>query len=180
LKRLLALLTGLAALPLVGPAPHAEALGVAGCTIGGTISFTPPGKAAAQGTWRIDRGAINCQGSYKSTDRFLGQGSFTGSGVYEVLPMAGETCLYQAGTGMVDYEIRTTAGTYRIKEASKFVTVGAGKLATPSLRGSFLVPPPSESDCVTQVTRANFVAQVLLVRDPQIGVDAGVAAGGQR
>ena len=178
MKRLIALLTGLMALPLAGPAPHAEALGVAGCTIGGTISFSPPGKAAAQGTWRIDRGAINCQGFFKGTDRFLGQGSFIGSGSYEILPTGGGTCLYQAGTGTVDYDIRTTAGTYRINEASKFVSAGAGKLATPSLRGSFLVPPPSEGDCVKQVTRASFVAQVLLVRDPQIGVDAGVAAGG--
>lgn len=175
MKRLITLLTGLAALTLVGPAPHAGALGVAGCTIGGTISFTPPGKAAAQGIWRIDRGAINCQGTYKSIDRFLGQGSFTGSGTYEVLPMGGGTCLYQAGTGTVDYDIRTTAGTYRINEASKFVSAGAGKLATPSLRGSFLVTPPSGDDCVQHVTRASFVAQVLLVRDPQIGADAGGA-----
>jgi hypothetical protein len=173
MKRLIALLTGLAALPLVGAAPPAQALGVAGCTIGGTISFTPPGQAAGQGTWRIETGAINCQGFFKSTDRFLGQGPFTGSGTYEVLPMGGETCLYQAGTGTVDYDIRTTAGTYRINEASRFVSAGAGKLATPSLRGTFLVPPQPEGDCAKQVTRAGFVAQVLLVRDPQIGVDAG-------
>lgn len=174
MKRLIAVLTGLAALPLVGRAPHAEALGVAACTIGGTISFSPPDKAAAQGMWRMDRGAINCQGFFKSIDRFLGQGPFTGSGTYEVLPTAGGTCLYQAGTGTVDYVIRTTAGTYNVNEASKFVSAGAGKLATPSLRGSFLVPPPYEGDCVTTpVTRAGFIAQVLLVRDPQIGVDAG-------
>jgi hypothetical protein len=122
----------------------------------------------------MDRGAINCQGFFKSIDRFLGQGPFTGSGTYEVLPTAGGTCLYQAGTGTVDYVIRTTAGTYNVNEASKFVSAGAGKLATPSLRGSFLVPPPYEGDCVTTpVTRAGFIAQVLLVRDPQIGVDAG-------
>ena len=174
MKRLIALLTGLIALPLVGPAPHAKALGVAGCTIGGTISFSPPGKAATQGTWRIDRGAINCQGFFKGTDRFLGQGPFIGSGTYEVLPTGGSTCLYQAGTGQVHSDIRTTAGTSRINEASKFVSAGAGKLATPSLRGSFLVPPPSEGDCAKQVTRAGFVAQVVLVRDPQIGVDAAV------
>ena len=171
MKRLIVLLAVLIALPLVGPAPHAEALGVAGCTIGGTISFSPPGTAATQGTWRIDRGAINCQGFFKSTDRFLGQGPFTGSGTYEVLPTGGGTCLYQAGTGVVEYVIRTTAGTYRISETGKFVAAGAGKIVTPSLRGSFLVPPPYEGDCAT-VTRAGFIAQALLVRDPQIGVIA--------
>src|ERR1044072_4786762 len=135
MKRLIALPTGLAALPLVGPAPPAQALGVAGCTIGGTISFSPPGRAAGQGTWRIGTGGINCPGVFKSTALFLGQGAFTVSGTYEVLPMGGETCLYQAGTGTVDYDIRTTAGTYRISEASRFVSAGAGKLAPPSLRG---------------------------------------------
>ena len=179
LKRLIALLSGLVALPLVGAAPPAQALGVAACTIGGTIHFSPPGQAAAQGTWRIDRGAINCQGFFKSTDRFIGQGSFTGSGSYEVLPLGAGSC-NQTGTGTVDYVIKTTAGTYHVNEASTFVSAGAGKIATPSLRGSFLVPPPYEGDCVTTpVTRASFIAQALLVRDPQIGVGAGFAADGQ-
>ena len=181
MKRLLALLTGLAAaLPIVALAPPADALGVAGCTIGGTISFTPPAAGAKQGGWRIERGAINCVGSYKSTDRFLGQGPFTGSGSYEMLPSGPGSCIYQVGTGKVDYVIRTTAGTYNISEKSDFVLAGAGKFATPSLRGTFLVPPPYEGDCATTpVTRASFASQVLLVRDPQIGVATGAGADGQ-
>jgi hypothetical protein len=174
LKRLLALLTGLVVLPLVAPARPAEALGVAGCTIGGSISFAPPSQTVAKGTWRIDRGAINCQGFFKATDRFIGQGGFTGSGTYEVLPSGAGTCVALVGTGEVDYLIKTVAGTYEVREASQFVSAGAGtgKIATPSLRGTFLVPPPYEGgDCVTKpVKRAGFTAQVLLVRDPQIGV----------
>jgi hypothetical protein len=177
LKRLLALVTGLAILPFVGGAQPAQALGVAACTIGGSIHFSPPGTGGPQASWRIDRGAINCQGFFKSTDRFLGQGSFTGSGTYQVLPSGQGTCLYQAGTGTVDYVIRTTAGTYNVSEANRFVLAGVGKFATPSLRGSFLVPPPYEGDCVTSPTRATFVAQALLVRDPQVGVQAGAGDG---
>ena len=172
MKRLLALLIGFTALPLVGPVPHAEALGVAACQIGGTISFTPPGAGGPHGAWRIERGVIDCKGAYKSIDRFIGQSPFTGSGSYEVLP-AGNGCLSQAGTGTVDYKIRTVAGTYSINETGKFLAVGAGKIATPSLRGTFVVSPPSGNSCATEVTRTSFLAQVLLVRDPQIGVEAG-------
>jgi hypothetical protein len=169
-KRVVVLLAGLTMMPLVGFAPSAHALGLAACTIGGTISFSPPPGGSGQGTWRIEPGAINCEGFYKSTDRFLGQGPFTGSGSYTLLPSGAGDCLYQVGTGTVDYVIRTTAGTYSLTEQNQFVVAGAGKFSTPSLEGSF-VRPPDDGDCVSKpVTRATFVAEALLTRDDPAGV----------
>jgi hypothetical protein len=163
-KRLV-LAAGLALVPLVGFVSTAEAIGAGTCTISGTIAFEPPNGPYLRGVWNIRPGAIDCKGVYKRVDYFTGQGPFTGSGTYTVLPSGTGACLHQVGEGDVDYTFRTTNGWYHLKEKSEFVLAGAGKFTTPSLKGSFVIPPPYEGDCITTpVTRATFIAQVLLVR----------------
>ena len=165
MKRLIAILAGLALVPLVGFVPKAEALGAGVCTISGTIAFEPPNGPYLRGVWHIRPGAINCQGLHKGVDYFTGQGPFTGSGTYSVLPSGTGTCVHQVGEGSVDYTFYTNSSTYRVQEESEFVLAGAGKFTTPSMNGSFVIPPPYEGDCITTpVTRATFVAQVLLAR----------------
>ncbi|HEV8627905.1 MAG TPA: hypothetical protein VG034_26005, partial [Acidimicrobiia bacterium] len=108
---------------------------------------------------------IDCKGVYKGPDYFTGQGPFTGSGTYTVLPTGTGACVHQVGEGTVDYTFRTISGTYNLREKNEFVLAGAGKFTTPSLRGTFVIPPPYEGDCVTTpVTRATFIAQVVLAR----------------
>lgn len=165
MKRLIAFVAGLALVPLVGLAPQAEAIGGGTCTISGTIAFEPPTGPYLRGVWTIRPGAIDCKGVYKGVDYFIGQGPFTGSGTYTVLPSGTGTCIHQIGEGSVDYTFVTNGGWYRLTEKSEFVLAGAGKFATPSMNGSFVIPPPYEGDCITTpVTRATFVAQVLRAR----------------
>ena len=165
MKRLIALVAGLALVPLVGFIPTAGAIGAGTCTISGTIAFEPATGPYMQGIWHIRPGAIDCKGAYKGPDYFTGQGPFTGTGTYKVLPSGTGTCVHQVGEGSVDYTVRTNAGQYNLTEKSEFVLAGAGKFTTPSLNGSFVIPPPYEGDCITTpVTRATFVAQVLLAR----------------
>jgi hypothetical protein len=167
LKRLFALLSCLVAVPFVAAAPPpAGAIGAGACTITGTISFDPTMAPTAQGAWRIGPAAITCHGLNRGPERFLGQGPFAGSGSYAVLPTGTGGCLYQAGTGTVEYTVPTSGTPLHVKEAQEFVLAGAGKFTTPSLRGSFVVTPPFEGDCVTTpVTRATFVAQAVLARE---------------
>lgn len=165
MKRLIAFVAALALVPLVGFVPKAEAIGTGACTISGTIAFEPPNGPYLRGVWTIRPGAIDCKGLYKRRDYFTGQGPFTGTGTYTVLPSGTGTCLHQVGEGNVDYTFRTTNGIYRVQEKSDFVLAGAGKFATPSINGSFVIPPPYEGDCITTpVTRATFIAQVVLAR----------------
>lgn len=165
MKRLIAFVAGLALLPLAGFAPRAEALGGGVCTISGTIAFEPPTGPYMQGVWNIRPGAIDCKGAYKGPDYFTGQGPFVGTGTYTVLPSGTGTCIHQVGEGSVEYTLVTNGGWYRLTEKNEFVLAGAGKFTTPSMNGSFVIPPPYEGDCITTpVTRATFVAQVLLVR----------------
>jgi hypothetical protein len=168
-KRLLAPLIGLIALPLVAEAPPARALGAGVCTITGTINFDPQKPPSAEGAWSIGPAAISCHGLSKGPERFLGQGPFSGSGSYSVLPTGTGGCLHQVGTGTVEYTVPTSGNPLHVKEAHQFVLAGAGGFTTPSLRGSFQQTPPFEGDCVvTPVTRATFVAQAVLVRDVPI------------
>ncbi len=165
MKRLFAFVAALALVPLVGFVPKAEAIGAGVCTIGGTIAFEPPNGPYLRGVWTIRPGAIDCKGAYKGPDYFIGQGPFIGTGTYTVLPSGTGTCVHQVGEGNVDYTFRTTSGTYHLKEKNDFVLAGAGKFATPSMNGSFVIPPPYEGDCITTpVTRATFIAQVVLAR----------------
>ena len=162
MKRFIALVAGLALVPLVGLAPKADAIGAGVCTITGTIAFEPPTGPYMQGIWHIRPGAIDCKGLYKGPDYFTGQGQFNGTGTYKVLPSGTGQCIHQVGEGNVDYTVRTISSMYFVKEKSEFVLAGAGKFTTPSLKGSFVIPPPYEGDCITTpVTRATFVAQVL-------------------
>jgi hypothetical protein len=164
-KRLIALAAGLALAPLVGLVPQAGAIGGGTCTISGTIAFEPPTGPYLRGIWHIRPGAIDCKGVYKGPDYFTGQGPFTGTGTYTVLPSGTGTCLHQVGEGDVDYTLPTNGGSYHLMEKSEFVLAGAGKFSTRSLTGSFVIPPPYEGDCITTpVTRATFIAQVLLAR----------------
>lgn len=168
MKRLVALLAGLVMVPLVGFVPPAGAVGLAPCAITGTISFTPPAAVAASGTWRIAPAAITCYGIHQGPEYFLGQGQFSGSGTYTVVPSGAGSCLTQVGRGTVEYRIPTSGPgpVLSVREESTFILAGIGKFTTPSLRGPFVVTPPYEGDCVTKpVTRATFVADVLLVRD---------------
>ena len=153
-------------MPLVGFAPAAQA-GAATCTITGTISFSPP-TGASKGAWSIQPGAIQCNGLHKGPEYFLGQGPFTGSGTYTALPSATGACLHQVGEGTVEYRIPTSGPTpsFHARESHQFILAGAGTFMTPSLRGTFLVTPPYEGDCVTTpVTRATFVAVAVFFRD---------------
>jgi hypothetical protein len=161
-KRFIALVAGMALVPLVGWAPKADAIGAGSCTISGTIAFEPPTGPYMQGVWHIRPGAIDCKGLHKGPDYFTGQGIFNGTGTYKVLPSGTGQCIHQVGEGNVNYTLTTISSTYFVKEASEFVLAGAGKFSTPSLKGSFVIPPPYEGDCITTpVTRATFVAQVI-------------------
>jgi hypothetical protein len=171
LKRLLALFAGLGLLvpALVGAAPPADALAAGVCTITGTINFDPQKAPSAEGAWSIGPAAITCHGLSKGPERFLGQGPFSGSGSYSVLPTGTGGCVYQAGTGTVEYTVPTSGNPLHVEEAHQFVLAGAGSFTTPSLRGNFLQTPPFEGDCLTTpVTRATFAATAVLVRDVPI------------
>ena len=173
MKRLLALLAGLglSALPLVATAPPAGALAAGVCTITGTVNFDPQKAPSAEGAWSIGPAAITCHGLSKGPERFLGQGPFFGSGSYTVLPTGTGGCVYQAGTGTVEYTVPTSGNPLHVEEEHQFVLAGAGSFMTPSLRGNFLQTPPFEGDCVTTpVTRATFVATAVLVRDVPVDV----------
>lgn len=165
MKRLMALAAGLALVPLIGLAPQADAISAGVCTISGTIAFEPPTGPYMQGIWHIRPGAIDCKGLYKGPDYFTGQAPFAGTGTYKVLPSGTGQCIHQVGEGTVEYTFMTIGGMYSVTEKNEFVLAGAGKFTTPSLTGSFVIPPPYEGDCITTpVTRATFVAQVLRVR----------------
>jgi hypothetical protein len=172
LKRLVTLLAGLLALPLVGAAPAAEAVAAGVCTITGTVNFDPSMAPSSPGAWSIGPAAISCQGLSKGPERFLGQGPFVGSGSYSILPTGTGSCLHHVGMGTVEYKVPSTGYPLHVKEAHQFVLAGAGSFTTPSLRGSFQETPPFEGDCVTTpVTRATFVAEVVLLRDVPVRGD---------
>jgi hypothetical protein len=170
-KRAVLLFLGMAMIPLLGIGPSAQATAVGACTIGGTLTFSPTGGAAAgQGQWRIDPGVIDCHGLFRGWERITGPGTFTGSGSFTTLPTGNGACLQQIGTGDVEYTIPTTEVDAHIKEAHEFVVAGAGVFSTPSLRGTFQISPPYEGDCLTKpLTKASFVAQATMVRMTQGG-----------
>ena len=158
---LLALMVG----PVAGFAPAADAMGVAACTITGTMNFAPSAEGPERGAWTIEPAVISCQGLFRAKHRITGPGAFTGSGTYAEAAGGTGTCLHSIGTGQVDYVIPTSEATIRIQEPHDFVFAGAGAFTTPSLRGTFEVGPPYDGDCVTEpVTKATFIAQAVLVR----------------
>jgi hypothetical protein len=150
---------------VVGFTPTADAVGYGACAIAGTISFAPesPGK----GTWTIGPANLDCQGIIGKRARIIGRGPFRGSGTYTAL-LPGDACFRQSGTGKVEYEIPTASGTIKVKEAATHTLAGAGVIDTPSLHGMFQLPPPYDGDCLTKpVSRATFVGQLVLYRNPR-------------
>lgn len=163
-RRSVALLAGLALAAFLAPVPAAEAHAKGVCTISGTITFRPSPLAQSGGQWSISPGVIDCRGLFYGWERILGPGSFTGSGSYEAVPSGGASCLRQLGSGTVDYWIPTSWRDVHLTEPHSFVLAGAGVFTTPSLRGTFQIPP-YEGNCVSApVTRGMFLAQVTLIR----------------
>jgi hypothetical protein len=149
-----------------GFTPTADAVGYGACTVAGTISFVP--ESPAKGTWTIGPANLDCQGIIGKRARIIGRGPFRGSGTYTALPPGDAACLRQTGTGKVEYEIPTASGTIKVNEAVTHTLAGVGVLDTPSLHGLFQLPPPYDGDCVTKpVSRATFVAQLVLHRNPR-------------
>jgi hypothetical protein len=147
-------------------APAAGAVGLGVCRISGTIVFSS--RTAGDGQWSIVDGIIDCQGLIAARRRILAPGPFKGSGSFTALPDGGGTCLHQAGSGTVDYRIPTSGGDILITEPDAYTLAGAASFTTPTLRGTFELPPPYDGDCLTRpVTRAPFVAQALLYRYPR-------------
>jgi hypothetical protein len=159
-----------AALAVVGSAvsgfsPRADAVGYGACTIVGTISFSS--QTLSTGTWTIAPATLDCQGIIGKRARITGRGPLRGSGTYNALAGNG-ACLAQNGTGQVEYVIPTASGTIQVNEAVSHTLAGAGVFDSTSLHGTFQIPPPYEGDCVTKpLSRATFVAQVILYRNPR-------------
>lgn len=165
MKRIVGVLA-LVVLPQVGFAPPAHAVGYGACTIVGTISFSA--ETATSGTWAIGPAMLDCQGVIGKRGRIIGRGPFRGSGTYSALPPGDGACLRQTGAGKVEYVIPTFNGRIFVTEAQSHTLAGAGLFDTESLHGPFQVAPPYDGDCLTKpVTRAAFVAQVMLYRYPR-------------
>jgi hypothetical protein len=166
-KRTLAVLA-LVVLPAIGFTPPANAVGYGGCTIVGTITFVSSEALAAAGTWSIGPATLDCQGIIGKRARIIGRGPFRGQGTFTALAPAGGGCLRQTGTGHVEYDIPTASGVIKVEEGETHTLAGVGVLDTPTLHGTFQVPPPYTGDCLTKpLTKATFTAQVILLRNPR-------------
>jgi hypothetical protein len=165
--------------PVGGRVPVADALGGAVCTIGGLMTFSPPGAGgspADAGVWRIGPGQIECDGALNGY-RIFGTGPFEGSGTYTAVPAAGGPCLHHVGTGTVDYYIRSGAMIFHRHETHQFVLLGAGEFRTPTLRGTVQLVPPYDGNCLTKpVTRASFVAQAAMPSTAPFFFDEGAGS----
>ena len=152
-------------LAVFGLTPRADAVGYGACTIVGSISFSS--QTPSSGTWTIGPATLDCQGIIGKRARITGRGPIRGSGTYNALA-SGDGCLRQNGTGKVEYAIPTASGTINVSEPATHTLAGAGLFDTPSLHGTFQLPPPYDGDCVTKpVSRATFVAQLILYRNPR-------------
>ena len=163
MKRLVVALSVLG-MAVMGFTPTAGAVGYGACTIVGTISFSS--QTASAGAWAIGPATLDCQGVVGKRARITGRGPLRGSGTYTTL--APGACIPQQGTGELEYVIPTASGSIQVDEAATTTLAGAGVLDTPTLHGAFQVPPPYQGDCVTKpLSRATFVAQVVLYRHPR-------------
>jgi hypothetical protein len=166
-KRIIAVLA-LVVLPAIGFAPPADAVGYGGCTIVGTITFATADVVATTGNWTIGPATLDCQGIIGRRARITGRGPLRGQGKFTALPPGEGACFRQNGTGSVEYEIPTASGTIKVTEGESHTLAGLGVFETPTLHGSFQLPPPYDGDCLTKpLRRATFVAQVTLVRYPR-------------
>ena len=164
MKRFIAVLA-VVGMAVLGFEVRADAVGYGACSVVGTITFTA--KSPTAGTWAIGPAILDCQGIIGKRARITGRGPLKGSGTYTALPPS-DSCFRQAGTGKVEYEIPTASGTIKVNEAETYTLAGAGVLDTPSLHGVFQLPPPYDGDCLTKpVSRATFVAQLVLYRNPR-------------
>ena len=164
MKRFIAVLT-VVGMTVLGFEVRADAVGYGFCSVVGTISFSA--KSPTAGTWTIGPAILDCQGIIGKRARITGRGPLRGSGTYTALPPS-DACFRQAGTGKVEYEIPTASGTIKVNEAETHTIAGAGVLDTPSLHGVFQLPPPYDGDCLTKpLSRATFVAQLVLYRNPR-------------
>jgi hypothetical protein len=153
-------------LAVFGFSPGADAVGYGACTIVGTISFSS--QTLGTGTWSIGPATLDCQGIIGKRARITGRGPLRGSGTYKALAPGDGACLPQNGTGKVEYVIPTASGAIPVSEAASLTSGGAGVFDTPTLHGTFQLPPPYDGDCVTKpLSRATFVAQVVLYRYPR-------------
>jgi hypothetical protein len=162
------MLSGLAALSLLGFSASRRPRRW-GCTISGTINFSPSPQTPTQGGWSIDPAVIECRGLFRGWDRILRAGSFTGSGSYSTGRDSRGTCLHRVGWGTVDYMIHTAEQDVHMVEPHDFVVTGAGTFTTPTLSGTSQVVPPysGQGNCLTTpVTKAFLFAQVVMARLP--------------
>jgi hypothetical protein len=167
-------------MPVVGFVPAAHALGAATCVISGTMTFTEPTSTLGSGTWEIGPGLIECNGAVNGY-RIWGSAPFAGRGTFTNLSPAGNPCLHQVGTGIVDYTFQSGAMVFHRQESQRFVVAGGGEFTTPSLRGTLQMAPPYQGDCLTKpLTRATFAAQGAMVWTAPFffGKDAGRPDGG--
>jgi hypothetical protein len=154
-------------LSVLGFSPAADAVGQGACNITGTITFASSSKTLSEGTWRIGPAIIDCQGLIAARRRITGRGPFTGSGTFKELSAGSGGACHQSGSGNVEYTIPTSGGDILVSEPDTYTLVGVGAFITPTLRGAFQLVPAS-GDCVTQpVTKATFVAEVVLYRYPR-------------
>jgi hypothetical protein len=153
-------------LAVMGFTPRADAVGYGACTIVGTISFSSD--TPSSGTWTIGPATLDCQGIIGKRARITGRGPIRGSGTYTALASGDGGCLRQNGTGKVEYTIPTASGRINVIEPATHTLAGAGVLDTQSLHGTFQLSPPYDGDCVTKpLSRATFVAQLILYRNPR-------------
>ena len=165
MKRVVAVLA-LVVLPALGFTQPAHAVGYGACTIVGTITFSTT--TMSTGTWTIGPATLDCQGIIGKRARITGRGPFTGSGTYTAIAPGDGGCLRQTGTGKVEYSIPTASGTIQVREAETHTLAPVGVIDTPTLHGTLQVLPPYDGDCVTKpVSRAAFVAEVMLYRYPR-------------
>jgi hypothetical protein len=164
-KRFVAVLAVLM-LPMFGLSPAADAVGQGACTITGTITFS--GGDQGQGVWKIGPATLDCQGLIAARRRIIGRGPFRGSGTFTEAVAGTGACLHHLASGTVDYRIPTSGGDILVSEPDTYTLAGgAGLFTTPTLRGPFQVAP-FEGDCVSKpVTRATFVAELVLLRYPR-------------
>jgi hypothetical protein len=157
----------LVALSVLGFSPTAGAVGQGACNITGTITFSSSSKTLSEGTWKIAPAVIDCQGIVAARRRITGRGPFSGGGTFRELSAGSGGACHQSGSGTVDYTIPTSGGDILVSEPITYTMVGVATFTTPTLRGAFQFAP-SSGDCVTNpVTRATFVAEMLLYRYPR-------------
>lgn len=71
----------------------------------------------------------------------MGPASFTGSGTYTAVADGSAPWVHHAGSGTVDYLVRTSEQDIHVVEAHTFVLAGGGSFTTPTLQGRLEITP---------------------------------------